>query len=388
MHGLPPSGRLSRAAQSCGRHEVVHPAGARGAGWERERTVPRGVPGCRVPRPVEPARSPTATAATPSPRSHGRGRWRPPACTTGSARCCSRSTRARRRARPASRRRSPVATWSIDPARMRNLFDETATRTGSGGVAARRRASRASRTPRWSTAPIPDAAGDRCVGLPVIIGRPRLAHHDSTGRGVRRDAAASAGVVDGFGALYRAWLEHVVEACAPVLRTARRGRLRVPPARRAAGRDWDDPALRLVHAIHTIHLEPPVHPGRSAEPARGRAGSRSPSASTPCSGRPQRSATTSRTLRASPVHVVVPHAGAARRHPSRRSPSAPGPDRDAEPARSRQAHRPRDPRARGGARSVPRRDARHLRRRSRSASELQRLIDELGLADARRAARA
>lgn len=136
----------------------------------------------------------------------------------------------------------------VDPRRMRNLFDEAA---GPDGGAA-----------PWLLDAAhpgePDPALDyRVVGgavaLPVIPADPDwhvssapVAVHDRHGRVV--------GVLDGFGALYRAWLEHVVRGLgrqrpALVLCESRQlGEL-------LAG--WDDPSVRLLHAVHTIHLEPP-----------------------------------------------------------------------------------------------------------------------------------
>ncbi len=136
----------------------------------------------------------------------------------------------------------------VDPRRMRNLFDEAV--DPEGGAA------------RWlldaARPGEPDPALDyRVVGgavaLPVIPADPDwhvssapVAVHDRHGRVV--------GVLDGFGALYRAWLEHVVRGL---------GRLRpvvVLCESRQLGEllaGWNDPTVRLIHTIHTIHLEPP-----------------------------------------------------------------------------------------------------------------------------------
>lgn len=140
----------------------------------------------------------------------------------------------------------------VDAAAMRNLFDEAA------GDA-----------PEWLLAAVhpgdPDPAleyrsvAGGTIDLPVIVGDPDW--HISTAPIVvhGRDGAV-AGVLDGFGALYRAWLDHVVaqlradDPSRPVVVICESRQL----GELLAG--WDDPDARLVHAIHTIHLEPPYTP--------------------------------------------------------------------------------------------------------------------------------
>ncbi len=147
----------------------------------------------------------------------------------------------------------------VDPARMRNLFDEAADLHGGAAAWLRAAASPGAPDPALEYREITDAAGARTLALPVIAGDPDW--HVSTAPVVVYDAGGRVvGVLDGFGALYRAWLEHVVS-------TLRAG----DPARpvvvicesRQLGEllvGWDDPGLRLVHTIHTIHLEPPFTP--------------------------------------------------------------------------------------------------------------------------------
>ncbi|MGP3535685.1 glycosyltransferase [Microbacterium sp. RD1] len=145
-----------------------------------------------------------------------------------------------------------------DAARMRNLFDEAA--DGSGGAAAwlRDAAHEGAPHPESEYRRVTDAAGRPVVDLPVIAGDPDW--HLSTTPIVLRDAQGDvAGVLDGFGALYRAWLAHVVAERRAV---AERPVVVLVESRQLgellAG--FDDPQVRLVHAIHTIHLEPPFTP--------------------------------------------------------------------------------------------------------------------------------
>lgn len=137
-----------------------------------------------------------------------------------------------------------------DPTRMRNLFDE---------------ASLDGRAAPWLRAPAhpgdPDPeleyreVAEGAIELPVIANDPDW--HISTAPVVVRDRpSAPARILDGFGALYRAWLAHLVarlrdEVDRPVVvivESRQLGELLV---------GWDDAGVRLVHAIHTIHLESP-----------------------------------------------------------------------------------------------------------------------------------
>ncbi|MDN3495777.1 glycosyltransferase [Planococcus sp. APC 4015] len=147
----------------------------------------------------------------------------------------------------------------VDPTRMRNLFDEAADPAGGAASWLRAAARAGGADPALEYRVIPDAAGRPVVSLPVIAGDPdwhisdaAVVVHDGTGAGI--------GVLGGFGALYRAWLAHVVaglraaDASRPVVvvcESRQLGELLV---------GWDDPDVRLLHAIHTIHLEPPYTP--------------------------------------------------------------------------------------------------------------------------------
>lgn len=147
----------------------------------------------------------------------------------------------------------------VDPTRMRNLFDEAADPRGGAAAWLRSAAVPGGPDPSLEYREITDAAGRRILALPVIAGDPDW-HVSTAPVAVYDERGRVAGVVDGFGALYRAWLEHVVEGLRagdgtrPVVVICESRQL----GELFAG--WDDPALRLVHTIHTIHLEPPFTP--------------------------------------------------------------------------------------------------------------------------------
>jgi poly(glycerol-phosphate) alpha-glucosyltransferase len=148
----------------------------------------------------------------------------------------------------------------VEPARMRNLFDEAADSDGGAAAWLRAAAHPGEPDPSLEYRTIADAAGRPTLALPVIAGDPDwhittapVAVHDQRGRVL--------GIVDGFGELYRAWLEHVVHelrgaagATRPVVVLCESRQL----GELLAG--WDDAGVRLVHTIHTIHLEPPFTP--------------------------------------------------------------------------------------------------------------------------------
>ncbi|WP_314508002.1 glycosyltransferase [uncultured Microbacterium sp.] len=199
----------------------------------------------------------------------------------------------------------------VDPDRMRNLFDEA---TGPRGGAAdwlRAAAHAGEPDPALEYRAIADDAGRPVAGLPVIAGDPDW-HVTTAPIAVYDDRGQIAGVVDGFGALYRAWLQHVVDG----VRSGDAGRAVVVVCEsRQLGEllaGWDDPALRLVHAIHTIHLEPPFTPDASLNPLWSRwfsLAERFDAVLWPTAA--QRADVEDR-FGSSPVHVVVPHAvGAA-----------------------------------------------------------------------------
>lgn len=199
----------------------------------------------------------------------------------------------------------------IDPARMRNLFDESAAPHGGAADWLRAAAHPGEPDPALEYRVIADAEGRSVVGLPVIAGDPDW-HVTTAPVAVYDDRGFVTGILEGFGALYRAWLEHVVsglrggDPSRPVVVVCESRQL----GELLAG--WDDPALRLVHAIHTIHLEPPYTPDAPVNPLWSRwfgLAERFDAVLWPT--RSQRLDVEDR-FGSSPVHVVVPHAvGAA-----------------------------------------------------------------------------
>lgn len=195
----------------------------------------------------------------------------------------------------------------IDPSRMRNLFDESAGPHGGAAAWLLAAADPGEPDPSLEYRVIPDAGGRPVVSLPVIAGDPDW-HITSAPIAVHDARGAVAGVIEGFGALYRAWLEHVVDglragdAARPVVVLCESRQL----GELLAG--WDDPALRLVHAIHTIHLEPPFTADAPLNPLWSRwftLAERFDAVLWPTDA--QRSDVQDR-FGSSPVHVVVPNA--------------------------------------------------------------------------------
>ncbi|GAA3632758.1 hypothetical protein GCM10022200_14650 [Microbacterium awajiense] len=153
----------------------------------------------------------------------------------------------------------------VDPARMRNLFDEATHPHGGAARWLRDAAHPGDRDPALEYREVRDAVGGPAVALPVIAGDPDW-HISDAPVAVYDAHGGIAGVLDGFGALYRAWLAHVVaglrsdgsERPVVVICESRQlGELLV---------GWDDPGVRLVHAIHTVHLEPPYTPDSALNP--------------------------------------------------------------------------------------------------------------------------
>jgi poly(glycerol-phosphate) alpha-glucosyltransferase len=147
----------------------------------------------------------------------------------------------------------------IDEDRMRNLFDEAGAPGGGAAEWLRAAADPGDADPALAYRDIADADGRRMLALPVIPGDPDW--HVSTAPVVLYDAAdRPAGVLNGFGALYRAWLDHVLtglrdgDPSRPVVVLCESRQL----GELLAG--WEDPGTRILHPIHTIHLEPPFTP--------------------------------------------------------------------------------------------------------------------------------
>lgn len=150
-------------------------------------------------------------------------------------------------------RRDAVA----DTARMRNLFDEAV--SASGGAAAWLRSASSE---DLSTGPtdreyrvLRDADERPFAALPVIPGNPDW-HLTEEPVLIYDETAQVVGGVAGFRGLYTAWLRHLTEALGdrPIV---------VICESRQVGEliaDWDDPRVRIIHTIHTMHLEAPYTP--------------------------------------------------------------------------------------------------------------------------------
>lgn len=133
------------------------------------------------------------------------------------------------------------------PSRLRNLFDDAVTDPSWLRAAAHA----GERAAEISYNPITAPDGELIVEMPVITGNP--AWHLSTAAVVVRAADGTvAGVLDGFGELYRVWLDHVTRGADAIVIVEDRsvGELLV---------EWDAPA-KLVHTIHTSHLGEPHTP--------------------------------------------------------------------------------------------------------------------------------
>jgi glycosyltransferase involved in cell wall biosynthesis len=144
------------------------------------------------------------------------------------------------------------------PELMRNLFDDAS--APEGGVAHwLRQAVRAGdRAAGVDYRTIPDADDRPVVDLPVIAGDPDW-HTSTAPVAVRDERAEVVGVLDGFGALYRAWLDSVVEE----LRAAEDKPVVLICESRQLGEllaHWRPEGVRLVHTIHIAHLLPPYTP--------------------------------------------------------------------------------------------------------------------------------
>lgn len=190
--------------------------------------------------------------------------------------------------------------------RLRNLFDEAADPRGGGARWLREAAAPGDADPSLSYRVVADAAGRAVVALPVIAGDPDW--HLTTAPIVVHDADGSpVGTIAGFGALYRSWLDHVVEDL--------RARIERPVVVVCESRQlgellsgWDAPAVRLLHTVHTTHLEPPFTADAPLNPLWSRwfsIADRFDAVLWPTPS--QRDDVVSR-FGPSGVHVVVPHA--------------------------------------------------------------------------------
>ncbi len=147
---------------------------------------------------------------------------------------------------------------------MRNLFDEAS--APGGGAAAWLRAAASARLapPAGDVADeyreLPDAAGRPYAALPVIRGGPDW-HLSTAPVGVYDEHGDTIGTLPGFGGLYRAWLEHLVtEIDGPVVVVCESRQIGELLA------SWAHPRVRIVHTIHTMHLEAPYTPDATLNP--------------------------------------------------------------------------------------------------------------------------
>lgn len=150
-------------------------------------------------------------------------------------------------------RRGAVA----DPARMRNLFDEATSEFGGASAWLRDAASADLSTgaPDREYRVLRDAKDRPFAALPVIAADPDW--HLTDEPVLIYDATAQViGGVAGFRGLYAAWLQHITAAITDkkivvICESRQLGELIA---------DWDHPRVRIIHMIHTMHLEPPYRP--------------------------------------------------------------------------------------------------------------------------------
>ncbi|WP_309127721.1 glycosyltransferase [Microbacterium sp.] len=105
-----------------------------------------------------------------------------------------------------------------------------------------------------------DAAGRPFAALPVIHGNPDW-HLSAAPVRVYDERSVEVGTLPGFGGLYRAWLDHVADEAGRqvvvICESRQLGELLA---------NWSHPRVRIVHAIHTMHLEPPYTPEAALNP--------------------------------------------------------------------------------------------------------------------------
>jgi poly(glycerol-phosphate) alpha-glucosyltransferase len=140
-----------------------------------------------------------------------------------------------------------------DTSRMRNLFDEAVATDGGAAAWLRAAASAEFSKPRdgHEYRVLNDPAGRPFVALPVIANNPDW-HLTREPVLVYDESAQVVGGVAGFGGLYAAWLRHITSSGdRPVVVICESRQLGELIA------DWDDPRVRIIHTVHTMHLEAP-----------------------------------------------------------------------------------------------------------------------------------
>lgn len=147
---------------------------------------------------------------------------------------------------------------ALRPEMMRNLFDEASAPDGGAADWLRTAGRAGGAEDGIDYRTIADEDGRAVVDLPVIAGDPDW--HTSVAPVVVRDAdGRPAAVLDGFGGLYRAWLDHVVGE----LRGAQDKPVVLICESRQLGEllaDWRPEGVRIVHTIHIAHVLPPYTP--------------------------------------------------------------------------------------------------------------------------------
>ncbi|WP_149084635.1 MULTISPECIES: glycosyltransferase [Microbacterium] len=143
-----------------------------------------------------------------------------------------------------------------DPDRLRNLFDEAAAPEGGAAEWLRDAADAAvTADPDAEYRVLSDPEGRPFVALPVIPGNPDW-HLTDEPVLVYDESGAVVGALHGFRGLYGAWLGHVTAALGarPIVVICESRQLGELVA------DWSDPRVRILHPIHTMHVEAPYTP--------------------------------------------------------------------------------------------------------------------------------
>ncbi|MEV8169926.1 glycosyltransferase [Microbacterium sp. NPDC077486] len=143
--------------------------------------------------------------------------------------------------------------------RLRNLFDEAVAPEG-GAASWLRDAADAAETadPDVEYRVLADPEGRPFAALPVIPGNPDW-HLTDEPVLVYDGAGVVVGALHGFRGLYGAWLGHVTAAVGdrPIVVICESRQLGELIA------DWVDPRVRILHPIHTMHVEAPYTPDAS-----------------------------------------------------------------------------------------------------------------------------
>ncbi len=100
-----------------------------------------------------------------------------------------------------------------------------------------------------------DDAGRPFAALPVITGDPDW-HLTAEPVRVYDAAGVAIGGVRGFGGIYRAWLDHVTASLGerPIVVICESRQIGELIAA------WSNPRVRIIHTVHTMHVEPPYTP--------------------------------------------------------------------------------------------------------------------------------